>query len=739
MTLWLIEENQKRHRLIDSFAPAFFAHGAPARLRRLQDALGRRTPLRCCLKERADLWQPTPLEVLEVTVPHPTAFASWVRWVHRFDPDLRLYNSDLMLAPLYCWERRVFPFARVEVEVDDEGQVRALECRDSEWALDYPLPPLQVMHLRLEGLSAVNPRHGRRGALEVEVDGERSVIEESAEPAVATVQRLVERHDPDLILTEWGDSTIFPLLHQQAQRLNLPLLLNRDASLPVHQSRARSFMSYGRILFKDSATTLYGRLHVDLSNSFIADHCQQDGLWELARLTKLPVQYAARTTTGTGISYMQMEVAYRDGILISEQKSEPEEFKHPDQLLIADRGGLVFPPILGFHENVAELDFPSQFPSIMVHFNVSSETVNCRCCPDSPPIPELGYRICRKRQGVVGRTVAPLIEKRQQYKEQMRQSADAALLETYRRRREAQKWLLVCCFGYLGYKNARLGKIEAHESINAIGREQLLVAKEAAEQHGFRVLHAIVDSMYVQKPQAAREDYLALAEDIRERTGLPIALEAQYRYIVFLPSKQFANVPVPNRFFAVSEEAELKVRGLECRRHDTPPLVARMQKQALAILAEAHDGQSYCQKLEEARGVLERYLERLGSGMVAVEDLVISKRLTRPPRDYQKASLTAIAAQQLFGRGVQLRPGQTVEYVITDAASALPNDRVRAYALWEGWHGYDRQKYRNLLLEAFHTLESPLCASLPAPAQPRLPGVPSSAAQLPAETGGLPR
>ena len=461
-------------------------------------------------------------------------------------------------------------------------------------------------------------------------------------------------------------------------------------------------MSYGRILFKDSATTLYGRLHVDLSNSFIADHCQQDGLWELARLTKLPVQYAARTTTGTGISYMQMEVAYRDGILIPEQKSEPEDFKHPDQLLIADRGGLVFPPILGFHENVAELDFPSQFPSIMVHFNVSSETVNCRCCPESPPIPEVGYRICRKRQGVVGRTVAPLIEKRQRYKERMRQSADAALLETYRRRREAQKWLLVCCFGYLGYKNARLGKIEAHESINAIGREQLLVAKEAAEQRGFRVLHAIVDSMYVQKPKAAREDYLALAEEIRERTGLPIALEALYRYIVFLPSKRFADVPVPNRFFAVSEEAELKVRGLECRRHDTPPLVARMQKQVLGILAEACDGQSYRQKLEEARGVLERYLERLESGMVAVEDLVISKRLTRPPRDYQKASLTAVAAQQLFGRGVQLRPGQTVEYVITDAASALPNDRVRAYALWEGWHGYDRKKYRDLLLDAFH-------------------------------------
>jgi hypothetical protein len=61
------------------------------------------------------------------------------------------------------------------------------------------------------------------------------------------------------------------------------------------------------------------------------------------------------------------------------------------------------------------------------------------------------------------------------------------------------KWLLVCCFGYTGYKNARFGKIEAHEAINALAREKLLVAKEAAEQRGFRVLHALVDSIYVQK------------------------------------------------------------------------------------------------------------------------------------------------------------------------------------------------------------------------------------------------
>ncbi len=108
-----------------------------------------------------------------------------------------------------------------------------------------------------------------------------------------------------------------------------------------------------------------------------------------------PCSIAARTSTGTGISYMQMELAWRDGVLIPEQKAEPEDPKSPDELLVADRGGLVFTPKIGFHANVAELDFVSEYPSIMARFNISPETVNCPCCPDAPRVPELGYRVCQ--------------------------------------------------------------------------------------------------------------------------------------------------------------------------------------------------------------------------------------------------------------------------------------------------------------------------------------------------------
>jgi DNA polymerase elongation subunit (family B) len=870
MIVWLIEPGQqKRRRLIDrTFRPCFYVQGPERQLARLAETLPARAAVSCALTERQNIWDRRLLRVLQVSAHHPTLFAPLARFVRRFDSSLTLYDSDLMLASMYCWEKNIFPLARVEIEAGPAGtdvvgassagpgpnavrpyitgvrpyvtsEIHTITCRDNEWLTEYERPPVRTMRLRLEGITDVNPKHGRHGSIEVAIENDWQTLDDSDEPTAQVFERLLRVHDPDVLVTEWGDDVLLPGLLRQAQRLHIRLPLNRDA-LPVERTRSRSYMSYGRILFKESTTTLFGRLHIDTQNSFGADQCEMEGLWELVRITKLPVQYACRTTPGTGISYMQMETAWRDGVLIPAQKAEPEGLKHPDELLRADRGGLVFPPRLGFFENVAELDFVSEFPSIMAKFNISPETINCSCCPQAPRVPELGYRVCQRHRGITSRVVERLLAKRRKYKELgirdtgcgtrdtghgvrdtefearnsefgMRNaecenvvlpqdsplaspsptpedqvpcpeprapypespipcpvsripSPDARIpnpeprapypesripcpvsripsAAACKQRRDVLKWLLVCCFGYTGYKNARFGKIEAHEAINAWAREKLLVAKEAAEQRGFRVLHALVDSIYVQKtgdrgqdrnskletrnsvaasrvssfefrvsafPQPLlpnRDDYEHLAQEIEQITGLPLALEAVYRYAVFLPSQQSAEIPVPNRFFCVSDEGELKVRGLECRRHDTPPFVTRMQREVLAILAEARDFSTYCDKLHEAREVYERYQERLHDGSVAAEELVIRKRLTKAPGNYQKNSSTAIAARQLDRAGVKLRPGENIEFIITDADSSLIDDRVRAWTLWEGWRGYDVKAYGKALAKAFEPAE----------------------------------
>ena len=202
-----------------------------------------------------------------------------------------------------------------------------------------------------------------------------------------------------------------------------------------------------------------------------------------------------------------------------------------------------------------------------------------------------------------------------------------------------------------------------------------------------------MDSLYVWREGATHEDFEELAKDIEERTHLPLAIRVLCTDTSsFFHQSNITMFQYRIDFFAVGEElVKSRMPGLECRRHDTPPLLKPNAARGHFDLAGAHDFESYLQKLEIARIVLAGYEERLASGDVEIKDLVVSKRISKEPRDYQKAGVTAIAAQQLFGSGVKLRPGQNLEYIITDSEASVPNDRVRAFALWEGWHGYDRQ------------------------------------------------
>ena len=52
-----------------------------------------------------------------------------------------------------------------------------------------------------------------------------------------------------------------------------------------------------------------------------------------------------------------------------------------------------------------------------------------------------------------------------------------------------------------------------------------------------------------------------LCDQITAATGVTMALEGIYRWIVFLPSTQQEGRPVPNRYFGVFSDGTLKYRG----------------------------------------------------------------------------------------------------------------------------------------------------------------------------------
>ena len=261
--------------------------------------------------------------------------------------------------------------------------------------------------------------------------------------------------------------------------------------------------------------------------------------------------------------------------------------------------------------------------------------------------------------------------------------------------------------GYLGFKNARFGKIDAHIATCAFSREALKKAAAIAESKGFRLVHGIVDSMWLKKKEATIGEYNLLCDEIERELDLPISFEGRYKWIVFLNSRINPKLPVLNRYYGVFEDGSLKVRGIDLRRHDTPNIVRNCQKAMLSILSEANNSSEFVALIPKALRVMRTYVTMLRMGRVSIEDLVLGKRLSKSPGEYTNQVEQAIAAGHLAKEGGSVHGGQNVSYVITSGASRIFDNRAIPIELLDEGAHYDSEKYVTLLLSSAMNLLLP--------------------------------
>jgi DNA polymerase elongation subunit (family B) len=318
-------------------------------------------------------------------------------------------------------------------------------------------------------------------------------------------------------------------------------------------------------------------------------------------------------------------------------------------------------------------------------------------------VPELGYNVCEKREGIVPRTLDLLLKKRLKYKSLIRE-ADGGLRRVYKKRQTALKWVLVTCFGYLGYRNSRFGKVDAHIAVCAFARDSLLRTARLAEQYGFEVIHGIVDSLWLKKLNASRLEVEMFCREASSVIGVPLDVEGRYRWIVFLPSRVLKGVPVLNRYYGVFENGEIKLRGVEARRGDTPIFIVRAQRDMIRKLAGAASLEEFKERIPEAIRVLGDYAKKLVEGRIDAQELLVAKRLSKSPLRYSHDVFQAIAAKQLKNAGFEVHPGQTVQYIIVNAKSRWINERVTPLQLLKPETRYDVKEYARMLFSAGETL-----------------------------------
>jgi DNA polymerase elongation subunit (family B) len=258
------------------------------------------------------------------------------------------------------------------------------------------------------------------------------------------------------------------------------------------------------------------------------------------------------------------------------------------------------------------------------------------------------------------------------------------------------KWILVTCFGYTGYRNARFGRIECHESINAYGREIMLQASGMAEERGYRVLHGIVDSLWLEGGDGDPEDF---CRAVQEEVGIPLHLEGTYKWLVFLPSIS-TGVGALNRYYGLFESGELKLRGIFLRKGDTTELARDLQNEMLAVFCQASNAEQFRALIPAALEVLDSYIEKLADGEVPLEKLIIRHRVSKEVEEYTQFNDSFAALKQLQERGFPVPPGRAVEYVVCDGESKSVWQRVKAAAFLDGSERYDADEYTDLLMRA---------------------------------------
>ena len=262
--------------------------------------------------------------------------------------------------------------------------------------------------------------------------------------------------------------------------------------------------------------------------------------------------------------------------------------------------------------------------------------------------------------------------------------------------------------GYLGFKNARFGKIDAHIATCAYARDALQKASAIAESRGFQVIHGIVDSLWLRKAKASDSEYHDLCHEIETNLDLPISFEGIYRWIVFLNSRINPNVPVLNRYYGVFRDGTMKVRGIDLRRHDTAGIIRDFQREILDILSRASNSIEVRELFPEALDLARKYVDLIRTGKAPAEKLVLERRLSKSPEEYASLSHQAIAAQQLGKVGRYTHAGQNIRYIVTADRATIKGNRAVPSELFEEGFGYDTEAYVRLLVRSFVNLFLPL-------------------------------
>lgn len=632
-----------------------------------------------------------------------------------------VYEGDVRPPDRYMMERFITAPVLFGGKAGEGGMLVEAQMKS---APDYR-PPLKLVSLDIETTA-----QGDLYSIALEGCGERQVYMlgppnntdavdfklDYCDTRAELLERLnlwLATHDPDAIIGWNLVQFDLRVLHEHAQRLNVPLLLGRGGDAMgwrEHGSRNHYFAAAaGRLIIdgiealrsatwsfesfslENVAQTLLGEgksistpyQRMDEINRMFAEDkpalarynlkdCELvTRIFEKTELLKFLLERASVTGlpadrnggSVAAFTHLYMPLMHRQGFVAPNLGDKPPQ---------ASPGGFVMDSRPGLYESVLVLDYKSLYPSIIRSFLIDPVGLieGLRHPEDSESVEGFrGARFSRTRHCLPS-IVARVSEGREVAKREHNAPLSQAL-----------KIIMNAFYGVLGSSGCRFFDTRLASSITLRGHQIMRQTRELVEARGYEVIYGDTDSTFVWLGSPhSQEDATRIGLDLvqhvntwwRERLqnefGLQSALELQYEthFSRFLmPTIRGAEEGSKKRYAGLVTRAdgseEMVYKGLETVRSDWSPLARQFQQELYQRIFHRQPHQDYVRD----------YVRRTLSG--ELDDLLIyRKRLRRQLGDYERNVPPHVRAARLAdeyndrqGRPRQYQNGGWISYVIS--------------------------------------------------------------------------
>ncbi|MFT4309185.1 MAG: DNA polymerase domain-containing protein [Candidatus Woesearchaeota archaeon] len=590
-------------------------------------------------------------------------------YIRRFESitnyKMQLYNADISPEEEFMLKNNIFPFTNT----NDNNEYFIEE--DPE-----------LTNTVIELVSSGDIQSSFNNQIKKIILDDR-VISGDEKEVLTTFKDEFTRIDPDIIIIERA-YLYFPYIMHRFKENNILFEPNRIGEYNHEYKEGRAWHSYGLVIYKDRPIRLKGRLLID-TNTAIGRSSDISGIIELCRMSGARFQNIVSRSFGFVFQQKIIRTLYQNNMLVPYKEKPVDTPMKVSEYIKSDRYGHRMDPKPGFYNNIIEIDFASMYPWIIYYYNISADTLLSNKSP-LRRVPGLSIMISDYNMGIIPLSIKPFLDKRMEYKKNP--------TTINNKRSEALKAVLVSSYGYLRFREFKLGLGVAHMTIGAYSRELLLDTKEIAEEQGYKAINGVVDSLYLQYKEYSEQKIRGLLSEATKRTMIPLELKSVYEWMIILPSIADNRRRVSTRYYGLKKTGEYKIRGLMLRSKGHPPY-ARMIQQSLIEsmkgIRKRNDIQEHFPKLTR---ILREAIKKLYT--IKHEKLVYTRIIGR--EEYAKNTSIRQALNDYRKRGIKLYPGQKIRYIITNKGAVMPTEKNLII---------DYEHYKKILIKSLYEIMQP--------------------------------